>query len=350
MSEKRKKITNFSRRDFIGTLAAGTAFTLVPLNFSCSGPTATTGTTGNTEASDKPNSNFGGVHIGAITYSFRSMPGGLENIIKYCRESGISSIELMSGDLEQFLGIPENPMRNRPRPAIVPGQPRPQRTPEEQAIIDKYNADVKEWRTSLPMSKVESAKKLMNDAGVFPHIVKFSPARWSDEEIEYAFNVTKAMGAKATTEEVGLESAKKLAPFAEKHGIVVGLHNHNQYAEEGFDIDPMLAVSPSIMLNFDPGHYFGSTGKHPNDFIRKYHDRIFSIHMKDKTGPTIEGEPNENQVWGQGEMPIADVLLLLKNEKWPIYVDIELEYPVKPWSNPVKEVRTCVQYARNILI
>ena len=72
--------------------------------------------------------------------------------------------------------------------------------------------------------------------------------------------------------------------------------------------------------------------------------------MKDKTGPTIEREPNANQVWGQGEMPIADVLLLLKKEKWPIYVDIELEYGVKPWSNPVKEVRTCVQYARNILI
>ena len=339
-----------SRREFLGKSAAfAAAASILPLNFACNSPSAT-GTTEAVGTSDKPNSTFGGVHIGAITYSFRSMPGGLENIIKYCKESGISSIELMSGDLEQFLGIPENPMRNRPRPAVAPGQPRPERTPEELAIIEKYNADVKAWRTSLPMSKVEEARKLMNDAGVFPHIVKFSPARWSDEEIEYAFNVTKAMGAKATTEEIGLESAQKLAPFAEKHGIIVGMHNHMQYAEEGFSADPMLAVSPSIMLNFDPGHYFGSTGKHPNDFIRKYHDRIFSIHMKDKTGPTIEGEANANQVWGQGEMPIADVLLLLKNEKWPIYVDIELEYAVKPWSNPVKEVRTCVQYARNILI
>ena len=325
------------------------AASILPLSFSCSGPAATK----TAEAtSDKPDSTFGGVHIGAITYSFRSMPGGLENIIKYCRESGISSIELMSGDLEQYLGVPENPLRNRPRPAFVPGQPRPQPTPEDLAIMEQYNADAKAWRTSLPMSKVEEARKLMNDAGIFPHIVKFSPARWSDEEIEYAFNVTKAMGAKATTEEIGMEAANKLAPFAEKHGIVVGLHNHMQYAEEGFSADPFLAVSPSMMLNFDPGHYFGSTGKNPCDFIRKYHDRIFSIHMKDKTGPTIEDkdEANANQVWGQGEMPIAEVLLLLKKEKWPIYVDIELEYAIKPWSDPVKEVRTCVQYARNILI
>ena len=341
-----------SRREFLGKSAAfAAAASVLPLSFGCSGPTATaTKETAETaDTSGKPNSIFGGVHIGAITYSFRSMPGGLENIVKYCKESGISSIELMSGDLEQYLGAPENPMMNMPRPAFVPGQPRPQPTPEQRAMMEKYSADMKAWRTSLPMSKVEAAKKLLNDAGVFPHIVKFSPARWSDEEIEYAFNVTKAMGAKATTEEIGVEAAQKLAPFAAKHGIVVGMHNHNQYAEEGFSADPMLAVSPSIMLNFDPGHYFGSTGKHPNDFIRKYHDRIFSIHMKDKTGPNVD-PPNENQVWGQGEMPIADVLLLLKKEKWPIFVDIELEYEIKPWSDPVKEVRTCVQYARNILI
>jgi hypothetical protein len=60
--------------------------------------------------SDKPNSNFGGVQIGAITYSWRSMPGGVENIIKYCKEAGISSIELMSNDLENYLGAPKNPM------------------------------------------------------------------------------------------------------------------------------------------------------------------------------------------------------------------------------------------------
>ena len=48
---------------------------------------------------------------------------------------------------------------------------------------------------------------------------------------------------------------------------------------------------------------------------------------------------------GQGEMPLEDVLLLIKQEKWPIYCDIELEYDVKPWSNAVKEVATCVKYA-----
>jgi sugar phosphate isomerase/epimerase len=122
-----------------------------------------------------------------------------------------------------------------------------------------------------------------------------------------------------------------------------------QFATEGFSYDPFLAVSPAVMMNFDCGHFFGSTGIHPNTMIEKYHDRIFSIHIKDKTGPKTD-PANMNQVWGQGEVPIADVLLLLKSKKWPIPVHIELEYDVKPWSNAVKETKTCVQYARQILI
>ena len=71
--------------------------------------------------------------------------------------------------------------------------------------------------------------------------------------------------------------------------------------------------------------------------------------MKDKTGPKTD-PANTNQVWGQGEAPVADILLLIKQKGWPIFCDIELEYDVKPWSNAVKEVKTCVQYARQILI
>jgi sugar phosphate isomerase/epimerase len=127
------------------------------------------------------------------------------------------------------------------------------------------------------------------------------------------------------------------------------MHNHAQYGKEGFSCDPVLAVSPSIMLNFDCGHYYGSTGKHPVDFIKKYKDRIYSIHLKDKTGPTTK-PADTNQVWGQGETPLKDVLTLLKTEKWPIYCDIELEYEIKPWSNAVKELGVCVRHAREILL
>ena len=363
-----------SRRKFIENSAAVAAFSMVPVTMAGKGtimkksrPALGTG------------SNFGGVQIGAITYSWRSMPGGVENIIKYCQQAGLSSVELMSGDLETYLGAPANPMAGmfgppaggqRPagapsapgtppapgaapqaggqRPAGTPGQ-RPQRTPEQEAAIAKYNQDLKQWRISLPMSKVEQAKKLFDNAGIKIHIVKFSPGRWSDEEIDYAFKAAKAMGAKGVCDEIGEDAVKKMAPFAEKHGMYAVFHQHMQFATEGFSYDPFLAVSPAVMMNFDAGHFFGSTGIHPNTIIEKYHDRIFSVHMKDKTGPKTD-PANTNQVWGQGEMPIADVLLLIKKQKWPLFCDIELEYDIKPWSNAVKETKTCVEYARQILI
>ena len=56
--------------------------------------------------SGKPNSNFKGVQIGVISYSWRSMPGEAEDILNYCIQSGISSIELMGNVAEQYAGIP----------------------------------------------------------------------------------------------------------------------------------------------------------------------------------------------------------------------------------------------------
>jgi len=341
----------FSRRKFLGSTAALAAASMVPVSFASAGTS---------KKANKPDSNFGGVHIGAITYSWRSMPAGLENIVKYCQECNISSIELMSGDLETYLGAPENPMTAifrsmAPPPPPKPGEApaprrRPQLTEEQQAQVAKYNEDMKAFRLNVDMKKVAAAKKLLDDAGIKPHIVKFSPSSWSDGEIDYAFKVAKALGAKGVSEEISMEAAKKLAPFAEKYDMYAVFHQHMQFAEvEGFSYDPYLPISPAVRFNFDSGHYFGSTGKNPIDMIKKYHDRIFSIHIKDKTGPNVD-PPNQNQVWGQGQMPLEEVLLFIQKEKYPIFCDIELEYDVKPWSNAVKEVKTCVNYARQILV
>lgn len=199
------------------------------------------------------------------------------------------------------------------------------------------------------MSKFEDLRKMYNDAGVKIHIVKFSPDEWSDEEIDYAFITAKALGAKGVSTEIGDKSAQKLGPSALKHNMYNVLHQHLQPGEPGWTFDKFLAYSPANTLNFDAGHYFGATGLHPNGIIERLHDRITSIHLKDKTGPK-SNPANTNMPWGKGETPIADILLLLKKEKWPIYVDIELEYEIPKNSNSVAEVKKCVEYCQKILI
>ncbi len=325
-----------SRRKFLNAAAAVAALSAIPFNYGFKGFS--------TDVKDaKPNSKFGGVQIGAISYSWRSMPSSPKDIISYCLQAGISDLELMGNIAEDYLGLPKGPGRPPHGVAIT----KEQKAEYEKALAVATEAQRK-WRLSVPMKKYSDLRKLFNDAGINIHIVKFSPVNWTDEEIDYAFKAAKAMGAKGVTNEIGEEACKRLGPFAEKHKMYAIFHQHMQPAEPGWNFDKFLAYSPSNMLNFDAGHYFGSTGLHPNDLIKRLHNRIFSIHMKDKTGPKST-PPNTNQVWGKGEMPIADVLLLLKKEKWPIYVDIELEYEVPADSDAAKEVGKCVEYAKKIL-
>jgi sugar phosphate isomerase/epimerase len=359
MENENKSKKSLSRRKFLGSTATVAALSMMPINLFSKNSALVKDQTG-----AAPNSSFGGVQIGTITYSWRDKPGGVENIIKYCKEAGISTIELMSGDVEEYLGAPKNPMMAmfapppappKPAPGAPPAAPpaggfkRPELTAEQKAQIAKYNDEVKAWRLALPISKFDDVRKMFDAAGISIHIIKFSPARWSDEEIDYAFKAAKALGAKGVTDELGMEAVKKMAPFAEKNGLYAIFHTHMQFATPGFSYDPFMAVSPAVMFNFDSGHFFGSTGLHPNTIIEKYHDRIVSIHVKDKTGPKTD-PANTNQVWGQGECPVEDILLLIKQKGWPIFCDVELEYDVKPWSNSVKEVKTCVHYARQILM
>jgi sugar phosphate isomerase/epimerase len=345
-----------SRRAFFSTAATSAVIAAVPFTPLISAKSVL----GATE-STKPNSKFNGVQIGTITYSFRDLDPGLEVMLRAAVNANCSSIELLSNGIEDWCGAPKAPARQGgppmggggPRAGAGSAMPSLQQnmTPEQKAAQEKYNAEIKAWRLKPPMEKFAQLKKMFDDAGVGIHIVKWSPARWSDGEIDYAFKTAKALGAKAVTEEWSLDAAKKLGPIAEKHGMVIAFHNHGQWGQAGFESDvvkPGLAVSKAVMLNFDVGHFFGSTGTHPNEIIEKYKDRIFSLHLKDKTGPKTT-PADTNQVWGQGECPLADVLLKVRNEKLPYYCDIELEYPIPAWSNCVKEVRTCVNFAREIL-
>ena len=302
-----------SRRRFLELTAAAAALAVVPVNFASGAEPKKTKT-------KKPNSKFGGVQVGAITYSWRSMSPAAEDTLKYCLQCGINSIEMMSNTIEPYAGIPQG--------------------------TEEIKSN---WRISVPMTKFVELRKMYNDAGVKIHIAKFSPENWSDDEIDYAFRAAKALGAKGVSTEIGEKSCEKLGPFAQKHGMYAIMHQHLQPGDPNWKFEKFLAYSPAIMLNFDAGHYFGSTGLPPTGIIEKLHDRIFSVHLKDKTGPKGT-PPNTNMEWGKGETPIADILLLIKKNKWPINVDIELEYPVPEGSDAVAEVKKCVEFCRKILV
>ena len=193
------------------------------------------------------------------------------------------------------------------------------------------------------LARCKALRKLYNDAGVtiHAHKIPFGP---SDEDIDFNFEVAKALGCTAITLERSEAMAKRLAPFADKHKIWVGFHNHTNNVPVMDKPDPILDHGPYIGFNLDVGHYFaGTKGLSPLPVLEKYHDRIVSLHLKDRTAD------GGNVPWGTGQTPLKEVLQLMKKEKWTFPGDIEVEYKIPEGSNPVAEVARCVRYCKEAL-
>ena len=333
----------------------------------------------------KPNSLINGVQIGTITYSYRSMlDQSAEATLKYVVDSGISGIELMGGPVESFAGAPAGPGRgggpggggrrgegSGPDPATLtaswngkacapgavgggradaaPGRGaggggRAEMTPEQQEQANK----LKQWRTTVSMEPFKKLRKMYNDAGVTIYAWKQLNPNMSDAEFEYIFNVAEALGCTHTTLELPIDDAqlKRIGDFAMKKKIYAAYHTHLQGSMTAFD--KAFALSKGNKANIDFGHYVaaGNVGGTPMQFLEKYHDRIGSFHLKDRTTPQ---HCALNLEWGTGETPIKEILQLVSKNKWKIPGSIELEYDIPEGSDAVKEVRKCVEYCRAAL-
>ncbi|MCF0062365.1 twin-arginine translocation signal domain-containing protein [Dyadobacter chenwenxiniae] len=290
----------------------------------------------------KPNSLFNGVQVGAITYSWRSMPGGAEDILKYCIDANISAIELMGPTGEIFAGAPEGPKM----PPWTGGK-RPELTDEQKAAQAEHLVKMAEWRAKVPMDKFVQLRKMYNDAGV--SIYAFKPSalgeKNTDQEVDYAFRAAKALGANQATIEQPNDPAqtKRLGDIAAKNKVYVGYHGHTQQTPTWWDT--ALNQSKYNAMNFDMGHYVAA-GFDPIPLIETKHDHIVSMHVKDRKNKENGGA---NVVWGQGDTPITAALELMRARKYKFPATIELEYEIPAGSDAVKETAKCVEYARKAL-
>ncbi len=294
-----------TRRSFFGGAAALAACAMLPRRAWAAG---------------KPNSVFGGVRIGCITYSYRGGINTAEDTLKALIEDGLSEVELMGGPIQSFAGITGGG-KGKGQPAAKPT----------------------DAQREAQLAKCAELRKMYNEAGVNIHIHKTGFGQ-SDEEINFNFLMAKALGCVGITLERSEPMAKKLAPFADKHKIWVAFHNHTNNYPVMDKPDPILDCGQYIGFNFDVGHYFaGTKGKSPIPVLEKYHDRIVSLHLKDRTA---EGG---NLPWGEGKTPLKEILQLMRKEQWTFPADIELEYKIPAGSTSVAEVAKCVQYCKAAL-
>ena len=302
-------------------------------------------------AQAKPNSLINGVQVGTITYSYRSMPDTTaQGLLKYILDNGISAVELMGEPAEQFAGAPARGGRGGGGGGRGRGQ---QLTAEQQAAQQAAQREGREnlrkWRLRVSMDKYKELRKLYNDAGVKIYGLKISPSvDMTDDEMDYVFNAGEAVGATHVTLELSTDVAflKRVGSFAEKHKVYAAYHSHTQGGMAAFD--QAFAASKANMSNVDFGHYVaaGNVGGTTLEFLQKFHDRIASFHLKDRTTPEHGAQ---NLPWGTGDTPIKQILQMVKKNKWTMPASIELEYQVPADSDAVKEVARCFQYCKDAL-
>ena len=249
----------------------------------------------------------------------------METIIQYCLDSNSDNIELMGSHVERSMGMPRS------------------------------RKDSPDWRSNVSMNEFKKVKKAFNEKGI--NIFAYKPpcmgTRNKDEEIEYAMKATKALGADYVTTELTDETnTKRISYYAEKYKVKVGYHAHLQASDTAWDF--ALSSSNNSYINLDIGHYIAAGADNTKEtllkFIEKNHNRICSLHLKDRqAGKSMNPLGSDNQIWGKGDTPIKEVLLLMQKNSYDFTATIELEYQIPEGSNVVKEVIKCMDYCKAIL-
>lgn len=298
----------------------------------------------------KPNSTFGGVRIGVITYSFRALPGSAEETLKHITDCGISQIELMSNVAESFAGAPLPVMRPMVGGMKKGGGGKKMGPTPEQIAERKQAAEaVSAWRLKAPMAKYKEFRKMYEDAGVKIYCFKLPPTlEMADAEYEYIWNVAETLGADHITMELpeNDELLNRVAAYAAKRKLAIAFHTHGQGGSSMFD--KVLGASAYTALNLDVGHYFGVTGESPVPVVEKYHARIKSLHLKDRKAPE-GGRGGANVPWGQGGTPLKELLQVMKKKGYKFPGSIEYEYETPEGSDVIAEVKKCVAYCKAAL-
>lgn len=282
----------------------------------------------------KPNSVFKGVQVGVITYSFRTMPSSVEDLLGYCIRANVSAVELMGPAAEAFVGAP--------RPPAKTGDDE-----EDKAAHSRYLNALADWRANVPMAGFEKLRKLYKASGVSIYAYKPSAlgSNNTDAEIDYAFRAAKALGANQANVEFPQDPAhtERLGRIAARNKVYVGYHGHLQ---QTFDMwDGAIQQSRYNAANFDMGHYVAA-GFDAIEFMQRKHPHIVSMHVKDRRSKANGGA---NLPWGQGDTPIEEALQLMATRKYKFPATVELEYAIPEGSDAVKEVANCVEFARKAL-
>lgn len=299
---------NISRREWSKLILAGMAGSFLPSVMT---------------AKDQPDA-YSFV-LGVQTYSLRDR--SREEAIKAMKELNVKSAEVWQGHVE-------------------PREYQWTRFSTEDEVKAKIEALVK-WRQQVQMKTFDAIKKEFKETGIkIQAYAANMNDQTSDHDMELAFKIARALGTDTLTTSATITSMKRIDRFAQKYKIKVGMHNHsnvhrpNDFSTPDSLFKAMEGCSSYTRINLDIGHFVAANFD-PVDFIKHNHDKIVCLHIKDR-------KKNQGDAvrFGEGNTPIAEVLKLVRDNRWKIPANIEYEYN---GADTVTELARCINYCKAIL-
>jgi len=310
----------FTRREFVQIGMAGLAAAAAPAT-----------------GAAKLHSVVNGLHIGIQSFSLRGLR--YPDLVGAIQQVGIGECELFSVQIE-------------PTAADAP--------------------DILKWRSTISLDFFKAIRKKFNQAGI--EIITYNPrfgagggrgrgagapggaggangapqaapapagptpaapAPVTDDQIDQIFEFTKALGAKSLSTQMTVDMAKRLAPFAEKHKIIVAAASTNP------DILTQIPpISPWLRMDLDIGD-FTRAGHDSLQFVKDNYQHLLDIHLKDvKVG-------TGSVPFGTGDSHMKEILQFLRDKKSQIRANVDCDYPGTGTS--VDEVKKSYDYVKSCL-
>jgi sugar phosphate isomerase/epimerase len=251
---------------------------------------------------------FNGIQVGVQSYTFRKFD--IDRMIAAMRSIGISYLELWQGHLD------------------------PAKASE---------ADFQAVRSKLDAAGIK----------VGAYCVNFRLDS-TDDLLERGFKGARLLGTNVMTASVQKPIVPRLDEQCKKHEIFLGLHNHwfgdpwfkgdrKQEFESPADwAEAMKGRSKFLGINLDVGH-FSAAGHDPVRFFRENHERIFSLHIKDRD----KDPAHTYRPFGEGAVPLKEIAQALKELKFGYVANIEYELDE---NDPTEGTRQAFEYFKKALL
>ena len=230
--------------------------------------------------------------IGVINYNISNF--SVEELFGWCRENGVGYVELMRKDVWPDIEKPENTVM------------------ETSALLQKYGIKISQVAAGndFLQKTEEDLNRQVWMLGELCKIVK-----------DLGFNQLRVDGgwpkdgvAEKDYRDLIVKGVSKAVEMAEKEDVYLALDNHGTVTNDIFLQTDILKTVNSRHLgaNLDTMNYrwYGYPVDELSDIYRDIAPYTLHTHLKDGTGSRAE---YKGAVLGEGEIPVADAIKILKD-------------------------------------